>query len=120
MWKLAELYVNAHGGVNRRVTQDLGGIRVETTDVEVWPDVHEYVDLNPGIKIQGYHPTVTEDDIPDPTAVPLNRLARYVEGIDSLDILMGLLKKDPRKGSKDIYHQRITELLDEFGSPDAE
>ncbi len=111
MWKLSELYVNATNGVNRRVTQDLGGIRVVTGDVEVWPDVHEYVEMHPGIKIQGYHPSITAADIPDPEKVPLNRLKRHAAGIDSVDILMGLLKADQRKGSLDIYRQRITELL---------
>ena len=114
MWKLSELYVNPTGGVNRRVTQDLGGIRVVTNDLEVWPVVQEYVDMHPGIKIQGYHPLATEPDVPDPMAVPLNRLGRYVEGIDSIDILMTLLKADLRKGSKAIYHARIAELIGDF------
>ncbi len=111
MWKLSELYVNPQNGVNRRVTQDLGGIRVETHDVEVWPDVHEYVEMHPGIKIQGYHPSITQADIPDPEKIPLNRLKEHAEGIDSVDILMGLLKADSRKGSQDIYRQRITSIL---------
>jgi hypothetical protein len=111
MWKLSELYVNATGGVNRRVTQDLGGIRVVTNDLEVWPVVQEYVDMHPGIKIQGYHPTAFEPDIPDPSDVPLSKLTEYVQDIDSIDVLMVLLKEDPRKGSQDIYRQRITALL---------
>jgi len=111
MWKLSELYVNPTGGVNRRVTQDLGGIRVVTNDLEGWPVVQEYVDMHPGIKGQGYHPADHEPDIPDPEEVPLNRLGKYVGDIDSIDILMVLLKKDRRKGSKDIYHERITEIL---------
>jgi hypothetical protein len=112
MWKLSELYVNPTGGVNRRVTQDLGGIRVVTNDLEVWPVVQEYVDMHPGIKIQGYHPTVIEPDIPDPSDVSLSRLPAYCLEIDSIDVLLVLLKKDERKGSKDIYHQRIASLLD--------
>ena len=120
MWKLSELYVNPTGGVNRRVTQDLGGIRVVTNDLEVWPVVQEYVDMHPGIKIHGYHPTVTEPDIPDPEEVPLNRLGRYVEGVDSIDILMVLLKKDRRKGSKAIYHKRISELIGDIGESEEE
>jgi hypothetical protein len=67
--------------------------------------------MHPGIKIQGYHPTATEPDVPDPSAVSLNRLPQYVEGIDSIDILMQLLKVDLRKGSKVIYHARISELI---------
>jgi hypothetical protein len=108
--KLIELF-NRDGKVFRRVTQDLAGIRVVTSEIEVSDDVIAYAKLNKGIKIIGYHPTATPPEAVDPMKIMLDDLAEYIADIDSIDLLLRLQRIDPRQGAEPIYESRLTSLL---------
>jgi hypothetical protein len=108
--KLIEVYAS-NGAAFRRVTQDLAGIRVVTSDLMVHPDVKEYARINKGIKIIGYSPEAPVESAVDPMSITLKDLPEYLVDVTSVDFLMKMQEADPRAGARKFYAQRLEALI---------
>jgi hypothetical protein len=112
--KLVELLYR-DGKVYRRVTRDLVGVRVVTSEIEVSDDVIAYAKLVAPTRIIDYHGHASLQ-VKEPSEISLTELETYLQTVDSVDVLLRMRKLDPRKGSIPMYESRLNQMLDkEFG-----
>jgi hypothetical protein len=101
--------VDSYRAVFVRIREDLSGIWVTKTDHEFMP-AEDFYKAHPDATVIPWHGDVVKTPS-DPTAMNLERLADFVLRTDSLDMIVAMKKKDPRKGAVAIYDTRLQQLL---------
>ncbi len=107
-------YLERGGKVYRRVTRDLVGVRVVTSEMEVSDDPVTYAKTIHPVKISGYHGQ-SSLQVKDPNDITIHQLGSYLSSVDSVDVLLRMRKLDTRKGSLSLYSDRLDELLSASG-----
>jgi len=114
--KLVE-FLERDGKVYRRVTRDLVGVRVVTSEMEVSDDPVAYAETIAPMRILGYH-SRSSIQVKEPQSMTVADLAVYLGSVDSIDVLLRMRKLDPRKTSIALYEDRLNAILDaEFNVP---
>ncbi len=103
-------YLERAGKVYRRVTHDLVGVSVVTSEMEVSDDPVTYAKTIHPVKISGYHGQ-SSFSVKDPGGLSIHQLGSYLENVDSVDVLLRMRKLDPRKGALKLYADRLDALL---------